>query len=67
MVSKAKATKPKIGRPPVAAEDRRDSLVRVLVTQGEAAELQAAAEAVGASLSTWVRMAALEKARQARK
>jgi len=56
--------KARIGRPPVAAEDRRDVLVRVLVTAAEQEELQQAAGQAGASVSTWVRMAALEKARR---
>jgi hypothetical protein len=61
----AKATKKaRIGRPPVAAEDKRAVLVRVLMTEGEQEEVKDAAEAAGASVSTWVRMAALEKARR---
>jgi hypothetical protein len=68
MVSKAKKgkekEKPRIGRPPVAEADRRATLVRVLTTQAEHAELQEAAEAASMSVSTWVRAAALEKARR---
>lgn len=55
--------KPAIGRPPVAEEKRRATLVRVLTTEAEHAELQQAAEAASASVSAWVRAAALEKAR----
>ena len=55
---------PRIGRPPVAAEDRRATLVRVLTTEAEHAELRRAAEAASMSVSTWVRAAALEKARR---
>lgn len=58
-----RASKPKGGRPPLAAEDRRDVLIRVLVTGSEQQELQRAAGAAAASVSTFVRMAALERAR----
>jgi hypothetical protein len=51
------------GRPPVADEDRRDTLVRVLTTAAEYEELQGAAAYVGMSVSTWVRFIALERAR----
>lgn len=63
MVSKTKKGKSRMGRPPVADADRRDTLVRVLTTKAEHEELQRAADAAGASVSTWVRMVALEKAR----
>ena len=67
MVSKGKKgkTKPRIGRPPVADADRRDTLVRVLTTADEHAELQQAAADASMSVSTWVRVAALDKARAA--
>ena len=55
-----------MGRPPVADEDRRSTLVRVLTTEGEHEELRRAAEATGLSVSAWVRVVALEKARAAR-
>ena len=61
---KQSKTKPRIGRPPVAAEDRRDTLVRVLTTEAEHEELRTAADAASMSVSTWVRAAALEKARR---
>lgn len=60
-MSKAKK---KLGRPPVADEARRATLVRVLATATEYGELQRAAEAASMSVSTWVRAAALEKARR---
>jgi hypothetical protein len=56
--------KARIGRPPVAAEDRRATMVRVLTTEAEHQELQQAASAASMSVSTWVRAAALEKARR---
>ena len=59
----AKARKPPRGRPPVRAEDRRATVVRVLTTEAEHEELQRAAEGASMSVSTWVRAAALEKAR----
>lgn len=56
--------KPRIGRPPMAAEDRRSTLVRVLTTEAEREELRQAAKAASMDLSTWVRVAALDKARR---
>lgn len=56
-------TKPPIGRPRVADADRRDTLVRVLVTETEHGELQQAAADSAMSVSTWVRSVALERAR----
>jgi hypothetical protein len=47
----------------VADADRRDTLVRVLTTASEHAELQGAAAYVGMSVSTWLRVIALERAR----
>jgi mobilization protein NikA len=64
-MAKAKK-KARIGRPPVADEDRRATMVRVLTTENEHAELQRAAEAASMSVSTWIRSAALEKARRGR-
>ena len=52
------------GRPPKAAEDLRNVLLRIMVTREEAGEIRAAAERSGVSLSTWVRLAALAAARQ---
>jgi hypothetical protein len=62
MKKKRKASK-RIGRPTVAAADRRDKLVRVLTTKAEHAELQKAARSVAMSASAWVRSLALERAR----
>lgn len=50
------------GRPPIAAEDRRDRVIKVLASEAEFAELQRAATAARRSVSMWVREAALEKA-----
>jgi len=58
-----KAKKRPLGRPPVPDEDRRSTLIRVLVTKDEHAKLRRAAEAGSASVSAWVRAAALEKSR----
>jgi uncharacterized protein (DUF1778 family) len=63
MAKRAKAG-PKSGRPPKAAADRRDVLVKVLTTAEEYKVLQAAAEQASMSLSTWMRAAALAMARQ---
>jgi len=53
---------PKQGRPKMADSDRRDVLVKVLTTEGEFEALESAAKKAGAAVSTWMRMAALEKA-----
>lgn len=56
--------RPRIGRPPVAAEDRHGKDVRVLTTYAEYEELKRAAASVSMSVSTWMRSVALERARQ---
>lgn len=56
--------KPRMGRPPVADEDRRATLIKVLTTEAEHEELQQAADTAGLPVSTWVRTVALEKARR---
>ena len=53
----------KTGRPKMADSDRRDILVKVLATEGEFKVLECAAKKAGAAVSTWMRMAALEKAK----
>lgn len=53
----------KMGRPKKADTDRRDVLVKVLTTESEFRDLEQAAQKVGAGVSTWVRMVALERAR----
>jgi hypothetical protein len=47
----------------MADSDRRDILVKVLTTEGEFKALECAAKKAGAAVSTWMRMAALEKAK----
>lgn len=59
--------KPRMGRPPIAEEKRRSDHIKVLVTDAERAELDQAAETAGKAVSTWVRDAALERARRDRK
>lgn len=51
------------GRPTLADEDRRDTLVRVLTTESEYKEFQDAAAYIGLSVSTWLRVIGLERAR----
>lgn len=63
MVKATKARPPRIGRPPVADADRRETLVRVLTTEAEHGELQRAAALASMSVSTWVRAVSLERAR----
>lgn len=62
MVSKPKKGK-RMGRPPVAAADKRATIVRVLTTKTEHEELQQAADDAAMSVSTWLRSVALERAR----
>jgi len=54
---------PKMGRPKKAEGDRRDVLVKVLTTEAEFRDLEQAAQTAGTGVSTWVRMVALERAR----
>ncbi len=49
-----------IGRPPLAEDDRRTILIRVLINKAEQETLRKAAAGVG--VSTWLRQAGLEKA-----
>jgi hypothetical protein len=60
---KPKKAPPRIGRPPVADADRRDTSMHVLMTEAEQKELQRAAADASMSASTWVRVVALERAR----
>jgi uncharacterized protein (DUF1778 family) len=52
-----------VGRPKMAAADKRDTLIKVLVTADERDRLQAAADRMGVSLSTWVRLTAVAGAK----
>jgi hypothetical protein len=52
-----------MGRPPLAAADKRDKSMHVLATEAELEELQRAAADASMSASTWVRTVALERAR----
>lgn len=54
---------PKIGRPKIAEEAKRSTLVRVLTTAAEYEELKQAAESDSVTVSTWMRSIALRKAR----
>lgn len=55
---------PKIGRPKVADDAKRSTLVRVLTTAAEYEELKNAAESASMSVSTWMRTIALEHVRR---
>lgn len=54
---------PRMGRPPVADEDRRTTHIKVLLTEAEREALEQAAKPSGQGVSTWVRTVALERAR----
>lgn len=50
------------GRPPKAAEARKDALIRVRVTEDQKTLLQAAADRAGLDVSAWLRALALREA-----
>lgn len=63
MSTKAKSrppAKPRMGRPPIAAEDKRDGLIKVLVTGAEKERMEALAQRRGLTVSTWLRSVGLE-------
>ena len=62
-MTKPRKTGKRMGRPPVAAADKRDKSMHVLATEAELEELQRAAADASMSASTWVRTVALERAR----
>jgi hypothetical protein len=57
-------TSKKIGRPTVAEDAKRSTLVRVLTTEAEYETMKQAAAAASMSVSTWMRTIALEHARR---
>lgn len=61
---KPKKARSRIGRPPVAATDRRGTPLHVLTTKSERAELKLAATSEGTTVSAWVRAVILKRARQ---
>ena len=58
------SARPRIGRPTVASDDKRKKALRVLTTEDEHKELKQAAADASMSISTWMRVLALERARQ---
>jgi hypothetical protein len=54
-----KATKPRVGRPAVAKDKAKGSLLSVRLSADERAALDAAAERAGVKLSEWARRALL--------
>lgn len=66
---KSRSTKTRMGRPPIAAEDKRGTLVKVLVTDTEKERMEALAQRRGLTVSTWLRslgLEALERAQETR-
>jgi uncharacterized protein (DUF1778 family) len=51
-------------RPKKAKADRKAKVVQIRMTDEQQRELQQAADRAGADLSTWMRMVALDRARQ---
>jgi hypothetical protein len=60
-----KATKPKMGRPPLPKKLQKGALLSVRFSEDERAELERAADREGASLSDWARRVLLQNARNA--
>lgn len=54
------------GRPPLPADQRRSVRLPILLTEAERATLGEAAEKAGTDVTTFVREAALAKAKRAR-
>jgi len=54
--------KPRIGRPPVAEDERKSTHIKVLLTEEQREILERAAKAEGDGVSTWVRRVALKAA-----
>jgi len=57
---------PRIGRPPIPEEERRESLLSVRFTDGERAQLEEIAAANGITLSDWARRVLLKAKRKDR-
>lgn len=55
------------GRPPKPAEDRRTDNMKLPLAEAEKAEIQAAAELVGAKPVTWARETLLKAAKRIQK
>lgn len=60
-----KATKPKMGRPPLPKKLAKGTLLSVRFSEDERMELERAASREGARLSEWARRALLQIARSA--
>jgi hypothetical protein len=52
------------GRPPKREAEKRTNMLRTMLTDGERAEIDEAANKVGLETSTWVRLRMLELARE---
>ncbi len=55
------------GRPPVTDEDKRDVVLRLLVTEDEAESVRLKAQQESLSASSWMRSVILAAAREARR
>jgi hypothetical protein len=51
----------RVGRPEIAASRRREVILRFVVTKAEAAKIRAKAEALGQSISEYLRSVAIPK------
>lgn len=56
--------KPLIGRPPIAPEARRTTIIKVMTTEAEHDEMLKAAETMGLGISVWLRATGLKEARR---
>ncbi len=51
----------KAGRPEIAPSERRETIMRFVVTKAEAAKIRAAAKAQGSTLSEYLRAASIPR------
>jgi hypothetical protein len=51
----------RVGRPEIADSDKRNEIVRFVVTKAEARQIRAKAKAAGLTISQYLRSAALPK------
>jgi len=64
-VTPKKRTKAKQGRPRKAPSEKKDAVLRVMLTAEQKKTLEEAAERAGMDVSTWVRVTALQTANNA--
>ena len=61
-MTKTASQKPRMGRPPLPPEEKRDEVIRLKATSAEREAMQAGASRAGVELSTWLRELGLKAA-----